>query len=65
LLAYHLQLHTRACAASQWLHVQCSSSAVDAILYLDVTVSYVCCIACANNLWSSMGGTVMYVHMWV
>ena len=30
-LLYHLQLHTRACAASQWLHAQCSSNTVDTI----------------------------------
>jgi len=31
LAIYHLQLHTRACAASQWLHAQYSSSAADAM----------------------------------
>jgi len=30
-LLYHLQLHTRACVVSQWLHVQYSSSTVDAM----------------------------------
>jgi len=50
-LLYHLQLHTRACAASQWLHAQHSSSAVD------VMFAYMRYIACANNLQSSIGGT--------
>jgi len=30
-LLHHLQLHMHSCAALQWLYVQCSSSATDAM----------------------------------
>ena len=62
-LLYHLQLHTRACAASPWLHAQCSSSRRRNIcVHQDVNVSAnptltsspcavsICCCCCSVRL---------------
>jgi len=42
-LVYHLQLHMRACKASQWLHAQCFSSAADPMVNVsNVHYMYIC-----------------------
>jgi len=50
-LLYHLQLHTRACAASQWLqaYILQLSHGCNVCVHPDVNVLYVHYIACANN----------------